>query len=122
MRDRESPFRDHLDVFERQSESDNEVFEPPAPQDTANLIDQGIAEASQTENSSGFPDQQVRSTIQITLRRHPSTGFGFRPASGVCPEPIVASVIKGNLKIYISIRLYFLIRKIKYPFICELGL
>ena len=41
--------------------------------------------------------QNTLQTIQITLRRHQSTGFGFRPARGVGTEPIVASVINGKL-------------------------
>ena len=34
--------------------------------------------------------------IKIRLRRHKSSGFGFRPVSAVAPEPIVTAVIKGS--------------------------
>jgi len=46
-----------------------------------------------TLGSPGVPQSQLR---RITLRRHRTTGFGFRPAGGVTVQPIVASVIKGS--------------------------
>lgn len=46
-----------------------------------------------TLGSPGIPQSQLR---RITLRRHRTTGFGFRPAGGVTVQPIVASVIKGS--------------------------
>jgi len=87
-------------------DSDNSVFEE---------------EISNREEAQNRPENvaenmpQTRHTIQITLRRHQSTGFGFRPACSVGAEPIVASVIKGSSAARHGLRIGDRIRSVCLP-------
>lgn len=76
--------------------SDTDVFDrnETSPDIPTGFHVDGPSTSATQQSPSG--SQQTLQTIQITLRRHQSSGFGFRPASGVGPEPIVASVIQGS--------------------------
>ena len=79
--------------------SDSDVFDrnETSPDIPTGFHVDGPSTSATQQSPSG--SQQTLQTIQITLRRHQSSGFGFRPASGVGPEPIVASVIQGKSSI-----------------------
>ena len=67
------------------SDSDEDVF----------AFENRIETEARVSSPSSINGGQAPSNMKrITLRRHRSTGFGFRPAGGVTVQPIVASVIK----------------------------
>ena len=74
------------------AESDEEVFLNFDCGDGFSGLQNTVPRVSSPSSvSGGAPPSQMQ---KITLRRHRSTGFGFRPAGGNTVQPIVASVIK----------------------------